>query len=109
LRAIELIAFVATHPDARTEQVHEALWPGNDPAVGTSSRNRLTTAARRWLGKDKSGHNYLVPAAGGVYSLTESFTSDWDDWRALVGTDATTADTENLVRALSLVKGQPIS
>ena len=109
LRAIELIAFVATHPDARTEQVHEALWPGNDPAVGTSSRNRLTTAARRWLGKDKNGHNYLVPAAGGVYSLTESFTSDWDDWRALVGTDATTAATENLVRALSLVKGQPIS
>ena len=109
LRAIELVAFVATHPDARTEQVHEALWPGNDPAVGTSSRNRLTTAARRWLGKDAAGHNYLVPAAGGVYSLTESFTSDWDDWRALVGANATAATTENLVRALSLVKGQPIS
>ncbi|KDA06946.1 hypothetical protein DC31_00175 [Microbacterium sp. CH12i] len=109
LRAIELIAFIATHPDARTEQVHEALWPGNDPAVGTGSRNRLTTAARRWLGKDAAGHNYLVPATGGVYSLTESFTSDWDDWRALVGTNATTASTENLVRALSLVKGQPIS
>lgn len=109
LRAIELIAFVATHPNARTEQVHEALWPGNDPAVGTTSRNRLTTAARRWLGKDAAGHNYLVPATGGVYGLTDSFTSDWDDWRRYVGDDPTKATTENLVRALSLVQGQPIS
>ena len=109
LRAIELVAFVATHPEARTEQVHEALWPGNDPAVGTSSRNRLTTAARRWLGKDAAGRNYLVPAAGGVYALTDTFTSDWDDWRKLVGDDPTKTTTENLVRALGLVKGQPIS
>lgn len=109
LRAIELVAFVATHPEARTEQVHEALWPGNDPAVGTSSRNRLTTAARRWLGKDAAGRNYLVPATGGVYGLTDTFTSDWDDWLRLVGTDPTKTTTENLVRALNLVKGQPIS
>lgn len=109
LRAIELVAFVSTHPEARTEQVHEALWPGNDPAVGTSSRNRLTTAARRWLGKDAAGHNYLVPATGGVYGLTDTFTSDWDDWLRLVGTNPTKTTTENLVRALNLVKGQPIS
>ncbi len=109
LRAIELIAFVATHPGASTEQVHDALWPGSDPARGTSSRNRLTTAARRWLGKDRSGRSYLVPATKGVYALTDTFTSDWDEWLALIGTDPTTATTENLVRALGLVKGQPIS
>ncbi len=109
LRAIELIAFVATHPEASTEQVHDALWPGSDPARGTSSRNRLTTAARRWLGKDRGGRSYLVPATKGVYALTDTFTSDWDDWLDLIGTDPTTATTENLVRALGLVKGQPIS
>jgi DNA-binding SARP family transcriptional activator len=109
LRAIELIAFVATHPEASTEQVHDALWPGSDPARGTSSRNRLTTAARRWLGKDRAGHSYLVPATKGVYALTDTFASDWDEWLALIGTDPTTATTENLVRALGLVKGQPIS
>lgn len=109
LRAIELIAFVATHPEASTEQVHDALWPGSDPARGTSSRNRLTTAARRWLGKDRAGHSYLVPATKGVYALTDTFTSDWDEWLALIGTDPTAATTENLVRALGLVKGQPIS
>lgn len=109
LRAIELVAFVATHPEASTEQVHDALWPGSDPARGTSSRNRLTTAARRWLGKDRAGHSYLVPATKGVYALTDTFTSDWDDWLDLIGTDPTTATTENLVRALGLVKGQPIS
>ena len=109
LRAIELIAFVATHPEASTEQVHDALWPGSDPARGTSSRNRLTTAARRWLGKDRAGHSYLVPATKGVYSLADTFASDWDEWLALIGTDPTTATTENLVRALGLVKAQPIS
>lgn len=109
LRAIELIAFVATHPEASTEQVHDALWPGSDPARGTSSRNRLTTAARRWLGKDRDGHSYLVPATKGVYALTDTFASDWDEWLALIGTDPTTGTTENLVRALGLVKGQPIS
>ncbi len=109
LRAIELIAFVATHPDASTEQVHDALWPGSDPAKGTSSRNRLTTAARRWLGKDAAGRSYLVPATKGIYGLTDTFTSDWDDWVALVGDDPSRATTENLVRALGLVKGQPIS
>ncbi|MGC5173033.1 LysM peptidoglycan-binding domain-containing protein [Microbacterium sp. DT81.1] len=109
LRAIELIAFVATHPEASTEQVHDALWPGSDPAKGTSSRNRLTTAARRWLGKDTAGHSYLVPATKGIYGLTDTFTSDWDDWIALVGDDPANATTENLVRALGLVKGQPIS
>jgi LysM repeat protein len=109
LRAIELIAFIATHPGASTEQVHEALWPGNDPARGTQSRNRLTTAARRWLGQDAQGRQYLVPATKGVYELTDTFMSDWDDWQELVGSDPTTASTENLVRALSLVKGQPIS
>lgn len=109
LRAIELIAFVATHPEASTEQVHDALWPGSDPAKGTSSRNRLTTAARRWLGKDAAGHSYLVPATKGIYGLTDTFTSDWDDWVSLVGNDPANATTENLVRALGLVKGQPIS
>jgi nucleoid-associated protein YgaU/DNA-binding SARP family transcriptional activator len=109
LRAIELIAFVATHPDASTEQVHDALWPGSDPAKGTSSRNRLTTAARRWLGKDAAGHSYLVPATKGVYGLTNTFTSDWDDWLDLVGDDPTATHTENLVQALGMVKGQPIS
>jgi len=109
LRAIELIAFIATHPDASTDLVHEALWPGNDPGKGTQSRNRLTVAARRWLGQDTAGRHYLVPATKGIYNLTDTFSSDWDDWQGLVGQDPTAASTENLVRALSMVKGQPIS
>ncbi|WP_417541381.1 LysM peptidoglycan-binding domain-containing protein [Microbacterium maritypicum] len=109
LRAIELVAYIATHPDASTDMVHEALWPGNDPGRGTQSRNRLTVAARRWLGQDAEGRHYLVPATKGIYNLTDTFSSDWDEWQALVGDDPTAASTENLVRALNMVKGQPIS
>lgn len=109
LRATELVAFLATHPASTTEQVHDALWPGSDPAKGTQSRNGLTTKTRRWLGQDAEGNPYLPPAQKGIYELNPVVRSDWGDWKEIVGEDPTAATTDSLVRALNMVKGQPIS
>lgn len=108
LRATELVAFLATHPKSTTEQVHEAMWRGTDPTAGTTSRNRLTTATRRWLGNDSHNTPYFPHVTSGVYELT-GITSDWEDWNKLVGDDPTRASTPHLLKALELVAGQPFS
>lgn len=110
LRATELVAFLVTHRSAKTKAVHEAMWGiGADVVKGTASRNKLTNQAKRWLGHDATGQQYLPDAWGGIYSLSDQVVSDWDDWKKLIGDEPTRASTPNLVAALDLVKGQPFS
>lgn len=109
-RATELVAFLTVNPGANAVEVHNAFWPGADPAgqKASSNRNALTHKARKWLGNDDAGEPYFPPVGTDGYRLHE-VRSDWDLWLELVGDNPSTASTENLVSALKLVQGQPFS
>lgn len=109
-RTVAVTAFLNLHPDATTEQYHQAFWPDKHYAgkSATSSRNKLTNQTRTYLGKDSEGHDYL-PHAGGTYRLSPSIISDWDIFQHLIGHDIASASTTNLFAALKLVRGAPLS
>lgn len=112
VRTTEFVSFLALNPGASTDDVHAALWPGKDPSGKTaaSSRNGQASKARKWLGNADDGAPFfppVTPATG--YQLHETIRTDWDLFVVLIGSDVSKTSTTDLVAALQLVKGQPIS
>ncbi|MDO5494315.1 MAG: LysM peptidoglycan-binding domain-containing protein [bacterium] len=109
-QALELIAYLALTPGATNEQLSAALWPGREAKNAT--RNSAVSRARRWLGSDHSGSPYLPIATTaenfGKYSLSHVST-DWEQFLALLGEDASLTPTAQLREALALVRGRPFS
>lgn len=110
-RATELAAYLALHPGASQTEVHAAFWPGKDPSGKTaaSTRNKLASQLRKWLGNDPEGAPYFPRVGASGYRLHEAVTTDWSIFQALVGPNPTKASTARLAAALELVKGQPIT
>ena len=110
-RGTELVAFLTEHPGASAVQVHAAMWPGtwHAGANAATSRNNLVCRVRRWLGDAEDGTPYVPLVDADGYRLHPDVRSDWQDFRALVGESVTTAPTPALMRALSLVRGAPLS
>nr|NLD41775.1 LysM peptidoglycan-binding domain-containing protein [Actinomycetales bacterium] len=109
-QALELVAYLSLTPGATNEQLSAALWPGREAKNAT--RNSAVSRARRWLGADHTGSPYLPIATTaenfGTYSLTH-VTTDWDQFLAVVGSDASVTPTERLCAALELVRGRPFA
>lgn len=110
-RGTELVAFLSEHPGATAVGVHTAIWPGNWHAgpKAAASRNHLVSQVRRWFGTAEDGMPYVARVDADGYRLHPDVRSDWQDFRALVGESVTTAPTPSLMRALSLVRGAPLS
>jgi nucleoid-associated protein YgaU/DNA-binding SARP family transcriptional activator len=107
-RLTELLAYLALHPGTGHRQIDEALWPGRRHEDNLNTRNTATSKARSWLGRSETGEEYLPRhSAGNGYRLAPSVGTDWRHWLDLVGDGALTAATEDLERALALVRGRP--
>lgn len=114
-QALELVSFLAFNPGARGADISKALWPSREPNLAT--RRSAVSRARRWLGVDAYGYEYLprywssddgsqVDQESAGYRL-RGVTTDWDQFCELVGPDVTTAPLEDLRSALTLVRGRP--
>ncbi|GAB4087251.1 hypothetical protein GCM10028784_38810 [Myceligenerans cantabricum] len=114
-QAMELVAYLAFNPGARGSDISRALWPSRDPNLAT--RRSAVSRARRWLGTDAYGFEYLprywstddgsqVDQEKAGYRL-RGVTTDWDLFCDLVGPDLTTTSLDDLRRALELVRGVP--
>lgn len=110
--AVALAAYLETHPGATRDDLHEAMWPKADPqqkSRGNGRRNELMSRLRRWLGETETGEAYLPRVGSDGYRLHPNLRTDWDYFHDLIGTDIATTPTGQLVHALKLVDGPPIS
>ncbi|MFD2793987.1 LysM peptidoglycan-binding domain-containing protein [Promicromonospora vindobonensis] len=114
-QATELIAFLAFNPGSRGSDISKALWPSREPNLAT--RRSAVSRARRWLGTDPGGHEYLPrywsADDGGQADLESAgyrlrgVRTDWHTFCDLVGSDLTQTPTPDLLAALDLVRGRP--
>lgn len=109
-RSTELLAFLALHPHATTEEYARAFWPNKTPQQASASMRKLTNVTRNWLGDAPDGEHYLPRHdVSNGYRAHQDVRSDWGDFQALVGEDPLHTATENLVEALLLVRDQPFT
>ena len=114
-QATELIAFLAFNPGSRGSDISKALWPAREPNLAT--RRSAVSRARRWLGTDADGYEYLPrywsADDGGQADLESAgyrlrgVTTDWRTFCDLAGSDITETPTPDLLAALELVRGRP--
>lgn len=99
-----LAVFLALHPNGTPGTVID------DTLVITSSyRLSVLSRLRSWLGEAPDGDEYLPAAVGKKYRLHPDFRSDWDHFNELTKSGINASPTRNLVEALKLVKGRPMS
>jgi hypothetical protein len=109
----ELVVYLAQRGrvGATGEQIDDALWKGRD--VNARSRRVAISKVRRWLGENADGHQWLPPNVGAdrLYRLSPGILTDWQLFRRLRARgEARGADgTEDLRRALELVRGEPLA
>lgn len=114
-QATELIAFLAFNPGSRGSDISKALWPSREPNLAT--RRSAVSRARRWLGTDENGFEYLPrywsADDGGQADLESAgyrlrgVATDWHKFCDLVGPDLTQTPTPDLLAALDMVRGKP--
>ncbi|MFE7505114.1 LysM peptidoglycan-binding domain-containing protein [Promicromonospora sp. NPDC057488] len=114
-QATELIAFLAFNPGSRGSDISKALWPSREPNLAT--RRSAVSRARRWLGTDQNGFEYLPrywsADDGGQADLESAgyrlrgVATDWHKFCDLVGSDLTQTPTPDLLAALDMVRGKP--
>lgn len=109
-RLTEIVAFLAVHPGASTEQLDELLGRGR--RISNASRNAYVSRARAWLGQASDGSPYLpLLTVRDDYRLHPAVRTDWDDFRELlrVGVEAEADGAPALRAALDLVRGRPFA
>jgi nucleoid-associated protein YgaU len=114
-QATELIAFLAFNPGSRGSDISKALWPSREPNLAT--RRSAVSRARRWLGTDENGYEYLPrywsTDDGGQADLESAgyrlrgVRTDWHLFCDLVGADLSQTPTPDLLAALDMVRGRP--
>ncbi|MGW2092387.1 LysM peptidoglycan-binding domain-containing protein [Promicromonospora sukumoe] len=114
-QATELIAFLAFNPGSRGSDISKALWPSREPNLAT--RRSAVSRARRWLGTDANGFEYLPrywsADDGGQADLESAgyrlrgVATDWHTFCDLVGPDLSQTPTSDLLAALDMVRGKP--
>lgn len=102
-QSLALVAFLATHPGATSDELSEACWPGDNTERSYKRLKDLVSATRSALGP----HHFPV-ARGGRYTLQHVIT-DLEDFDLRVSTAAEGEDRQRadaLRSALSLVEGR---
>ncbi|PSL01385.1 LysM domain-containing protein [Haloactinopolyspora alba] len=102
----EIAAYIALQPGLSHTALDEAIWPGS--RVTQNTRNTAISKLRRWFGSDGAGADY-VPRVDTGYRFHPAVSTDWDLWMHLVGANPVVAGTDQLLRALELVRGQPFT
>lgn len=107
-RLTELAAYIALHPGASSGAVNDAIWPERSGEINSSTRNTAVTKLRRWLSTAPGGAEHLPrhhPDAG--YAFDARVGNDVAQWDQLLAGNPLTAPTQNLQRALDLVRQRP--
>lgn len=111
-RAVEVLAYLALHPGHDEKAFTEAIFPNKlyVEHIG-KMRNNYMDFTRNWVGRASDGHPYVayVDEGAGGYRLAEDMPTDWGIFQSLVGHDIAEASTQDLIAALSLVTGAPMS
>lgn len=103
-RLLEYGAYLALNPNATLASVDDAIWPSRTTEDNLNTRNTATSKLRAWVGRNPSGEPYLPRHR---YTFCSDVTTDWDQWRQLIGPDPAKTPTTHLEQALSLVRGRP--
>ncbi len=109
-RAREIVIYLALNPGLSEESFSEAIFPGEirSPKL-RARRNEYMRIARRWLGNDPEGLPYLPLVTEGMYALHSDVAVDWSTFTDLSGRKPKDSSTEDLLDALDLVVGRPLS
>ncbi|MEV7038397.1 BTAD domain-containing putative transcriptional regulator [Amycolatopsis sp. NPDC051061] len=111
-RLTELAAFLSLHPGVTADEISRQLGTDTNP-WSAATRQGYISRLRTWLGRDADGELYLpnVDAGRGGYRLSDSFETDWDQFRDLShrGLVNPETSTEELQQAMALVTGPPLS
>lgn len=105
-RLTELGACVALNPGKNHHFIDTAIWP-NQASVPDQTRNTAMSKLRRWIGNDPAGNRYMPDYSGAAGYTTGPVQTDWHQWLELIPGDAREASTDNLEKALKLVRGRP--
>ena len=107
-RLTELAAYIALHPGASAAAVNEAIWPERSGETNSNTRNTAVTKLRRWLGTAPDGAEHLPRHhQDDGYVFHPQVGTDLARWDQLVAGNPLTAPSENLQRALELVRQRP--
>ncbi|MFL4473131.1 LysM peptidoglycan-binding domain-containing protein [Paeniglutamicibacter sp. MACA_103] len=108
-RCVGLLAYLALHPGATTEQYNEAFWPNTEVsgAKAAQNRNKLSNLTRAYLGQAEDGTMLFPHARDERYRLDEQVLCDWTIFTRLIGDNVQTVSLPRLVAALRLVRGAP--
>ena len=102
-RVLAFLSYIAENRGCSHEQLDEAMFPG--ARVNPDTRTRYINYARTLLGKGENGMDYLPRR--NYTDLSSEVVTTWDLFHNLVGDDPFKTSTDNLERALSLVRGRP--
>lgn len=108
-RCVGLLAYLALHPGATTEQYNEAFWPNTEVsgAKAAQNRNKLSNLTRAYIGQADDGTMLFPHARDERYRLDEQVLCDWTIFTRLIGDNVQTVSFPRLVAALRLVRGAP--
>jgi len=106
-RLTEYAAYLALFPGASAAAIDEAIWPARTGEDNFATRHSTTSHLRRWFATADDGRPYLPTHGGPGYAFRPHVRTDWQDWQALLPNGPLDAPTENLERALTLVRGRP--
>lgn len=109
-RGVEMMAYLLLHngrvPGA---QLQKAFWPDKYEPKNNHAR-QLAKHLRNALGSDPNGHLLLPEGRNNVgFLIHPEIRSDWDDFRELIGPDLKVTPNEDLIAAIRLVRGQPLT
>lgn len=105
--ATEIVAYLALHPGRGHQAFDAAIWPGKRLTANT--RNAELSHTRNWLGTADDGHPYIAIVEDDVYKTASDLRCDWTAFQEYIGASLATADDADLVAALKLVDGQPLT
>ena len=106
-RLSEYAAYLALFPGATASAIDDAIWPDRKVEDNENTRHTTTSKLRGWFSEADDGRPYLPTHPGAGFAFRPAVRTDWDDWRALLPDGPLQASTENLERALTLVRGRP--
>jgi LysM repeat protein len=107
-KLVELLTYIALYPGGNHVAIDDAIAPGRPQS--DNARNSRMARARAMLGRAADGTDYLPRHTGpDGYRLDPAVTTDWQQWLDLLPDGPTTARTEDLEAALTLVRGRPFA
>lgn len=104
---LELAAYLALNPGTSGDTVSEVL--GAERPWAANTRNSNVSRLRKWLGKDAAGNDFVAIMGMDDYRLGDAVRTDWQRFNRYLERGLATQSTDDLERALRLVRGAPFS